>query len=316
MTYYGVQIEPQFGYDFNQIFDICIAAEQNNFSHAWFSDHFMLTKDSTDLICYEAFTAMMTAASKTTNLRIGSLVFCNSYRHPAVLAKQIASLDHFSNGRIDFGYGAGWKEIEYNAYGIPFPSAGTRIKMLSEGLEVIKKLWTEEKATFSGEFYQLNKAVSHPKPLQEPHPPIWVGTMEAKEKMLTVIAQKADGINIAWSFSPEVYQEKLERVNRFCEKFGRDPQTLKKSYGAWTRIYPDEETKEAVWKEMSEKRGMKYEDFVKRMEGTLHGTAEEIVEKLKAYKELGITHFIFMFPQNKEIESIELFSEKIIPKVG
>ncbi len=315
MTYFGVQIEPQFGYELQQIYDICIAAEQNGFSHAWFSDHFMLTKDAVDTVSYEAFATMMAAASKTNNLRIGSLVFCNSYRHPAVLAKQIVTLDHFSGGRVEFGYGAGWKEIEYKAYGIPFPTAGVRIRMMSEGLDVIKKLWTEERANYQGKYYQLNDAIACPKPLQEPHPPIWVGTMEAREKMLNVIAQKADGINIAWSFSPEIYQEKLERVNRFCEKHGRDPATLKKSYGAWTRVYPTEEEKLKAWKEICEKRNLTMEQLEKRMEGALHGTAEEIADKLKAYIELGITHFIFMFPQNQEIEHMETFADKIIPKV-
>lgn len=315
MTYFGVQIEPQFGYNLQQIKDICVAAEQNGFSHAWFSDHFMLTKDSTDVIAYEAFATMMAAASWTSNLRIGSLVFCNSYRHPAVLAKQVVTLDHFSGGRVEFGYGAGWKEVEYEAYGIPFPSAGTRIKMMSEGLDVIRKLWTEEKSNYQGEFYQLKEAIAHPKPMQEPHPPIWVGTMEAKEKMLNAIAEKADGINIAWSFSPQVYQEKLERIDKFCEKYGRDPSTLKKSYGVWTRIYSDEEEKMKAWKEICERRGFTMEQLEKRMEGALHGTAEEIVDKMKAYKELGITHFIFMFPQNQEIESMEIFADKIIPKV-
>ncbi|RMG37036.1 MAG: LLM class flavin-dependent oxidoreductase [Methanobacteriota archaeon] len=315
MTYFGVQIEPQFGYNLQQISDICIAAEQNGFSHAWFSDHFMLTKDSTDVIAYEAFATMMAAASWTSNLRIGSLVFCNNYRHPAVLAKQVVTLDHFSGGRVEFGYGAGWKQIEYEAYGIPFPSAGTRIRMMSEGLDVIRKLWTEECANYEGEFYRLKNAVAYPKPMQEPHPPIWVGTMEAKEKMLNVIAQKADGINIAWSFSPEVYQEKLEKINAFCEKHGRDPSTLKKSYGVWTRIYADEEEKMKAWKEICERRGITMDQLEKRMEGALHGTVEEIVDKLKAYKQLGITHFIFMFPQNQEIESMEIFADKVISKV-
>ena len=312
---FGVQIEPQFGYEFQQIYDICQAAENNGFSHAWFSDHFMMTKDSTDLTSYECFTAMMAAASKTTRLRLGSLVFCNSYRLPAVLAKQIASLDHYSGGRIDFGYGAGWKEIEYKAYGIPYPSAGVRIAQLAEAIDVIRKLWTEEKANYEGKYYQLKDAVSFPKPVQEPHPPIWVGTMEAKPKMLRLAAEYADGINIAWSFAPDAYQEKLERIDEFCEKIGRNPATLRKSYGVWTRIYESEEEKIGVWKDISKRRGFTVEEVEERYKGSLHGTAEEIVEKLKAYAKLGITDFIFMFPKDAEIESMKIFSKEIIPKL-
>ncbi len=312
---YAVQIEPQFGYDYQQIYDICNAAEDNNFSHAWFSDHFMMTRDSTDLISYEAFSAMFAALSRTTTLKIGSLVFGNSYRHPTVLAKQIASMDHYSNGRVEFGIGSGWKELEYKAYGIDYPSAGVRIKQLSEAIDVIRKLWTEEKANYSGEYYNLKDAVSFPKPYQKPYPPIWVGTMEAKKKMLTLAAEKADGINIAWSFAPDVYQEKLQRIDEYCDKFDRDPKTLMKSYGVWTRIYADEDEKYRIWKDVSEKRGFSMEEVERRYSGSLHGTVSEIIEKLKQYKALGIDHFIFMFPKDKEIESMEIFNDKIIPKV-
>ncbi len=311
----GVQIEPQFGYQLSQIYDIVKSAEGNGFTHAWFSDHFMLTKDSVNLISYEAFAVMMAAASKTNSLRIGSLVFCNSYRHPAVLAKQIVTLDHFSAGRVDFGYGAGWKELEYNAYGIPFPSAGTRIKQLSEAIDVIKLLWSEERANYSGKYYKLKNAIAYPKPIQDPHPPIWVGTMEAKPKMLKLAAEKADGINIAWSFSPDVYQEKLNRIDEYCEKVGRDPKTLLKSYGAWTRIYEDEDEKMNIWKQVAKKRGFTMEEVERRYKGSLHGTVEEIIHLLKQYNELGISHFIFMFPQNEEIKSIKIFKDKIIPKL-
>ncbi|MHA2030095.1 MAG: LLM class flavin-dependent oxidoreductase [Candidatus Kariarchaeaceae archaeon] len=311
---YGVQIEPQFGYDFQQIYDIVQSAEKSNFSHAWFSDHFMMTKDSTDLTSYECFTAMMAAASKTEKLRIGALVFCNSYRHPAVLAKQIASLDHFSNGRIDFGYGSGWKEIEYNAYGIDYPRAGIRIKQLSEGIDVIKALWTEEYANYTGEYYNLRDAVSFPKPLQNPVP-IWVGTMEAKPKMLELAAKQADGINIAWSFAPDIYQEKLNRIDEFCDKYDRDPKSLMKSYGVWTRIYESEEEKENVFKEVAERRGFTLEHVYERYSGSLHGTLKEIKERLSKYKKLGITDFVFMFPQNKETESMKIFSKEIIGKI-
>lgn len=312
---YGVQIEPQFGYDFNQIYEICKSAEENNFSHAWFSDHFMMTKDSTDQISYEAFTAMMAAASKTEKLRIGALVFCNSYRHPAVLAKQAASFDHFSGGRLEFGLGAGWKQIEYDAYGIDYPSASVRIRQLSEAIDVIRKLWTEEKANYSGEFYNLKDAVSFPKPLQEPYPPIWLGTMEAKEKMLTLSAQKADGLNIAWSFAPDVFQEKLERIDQYCDKFERDPKSLMLSYGVWTKIYRDEQEKNKVWQEICDKRGFTMEQLAKRYEGSLHGTEEEVIEKIKQYRKLGINYFIFMFPQHQEVESIKIFKERIMPKI-
>ena len=314
MATYGLQIEPQFGYNFEQIKEMVQAAEQNGFSHAWFSDHFMLTADSTDVIAYECFTAMMAAVSYTSKLRIGALVFCNSYRHPTVLAKQIASLDHYSSGRIEFGYGAGWKNIEYDQYGIEFPKAGTRLKQLIEGIKVIRELWTQERANFKGEFYQLNNAVSFPKPLQSPLP-IWVGTMYARPKMLNLAAKHADGINLAWAYTQEVFAEKMQELDSLCEKYDRDPKSLKRSYGIWSRIYESDEEKKRVWKEVAEKRGFSKEEIEKRYEGSMHGTREEITEWLRAYEKLGAEHFIFMFPQDKEIEQMKILTEEIIPKL-
>lgn len=308
---FGVQIEPQFGYNYDQIYDILKSAESNSFTHAWFSDHFMLGKDATDLISYECFSAMMAAASKTNSLRIGSLVFCNSYRHPAILAKQIASLDHFSNGRVEFGYGSGWKQIEYDAYGINFPSASIRIKQLQEGIQVIRKLWSEDKANFNGTYYKLNDAISYPKPLQNPLP-IWVGTMEAKPKMLETAAKYADGINIAWSFSPSILEDKISKINDFCEENSRDPKSLKKSYGVWTRIFRDETEKIEAWKKIASERGMSIDDVENRYKSALHGTIDEIIVKLKQYLKLGINYFIFMFPKGEEIQSMEIFKSKII----
>jgi alkanesulfonate monooxygenase SsuD/methylene tetrahydromethanopterin reductase-like flavin-dependent oxidoreductase (luciferase family) len=315
MIYYGVQIEPQFGYSFEEIQKIVQAAEKHDFTHAWFSDHFMLSGESKDVNAYECFTSMMAAASYTTTLRLGSLVYCNSYRYPAVLAKQIASLDHYSKGRIDFGYGAGWKEVEYNAYGIPFPSAGVRLKQLVEGMQVIKKLWTEDVANFKGEYYELNDAVSFPKPFQKPYPPIWVGTMYAKPKMLNIAAKYADGINLAWAYTQEVFKEKMEELDALCEKYDRKPTSLLRSYGIWTRVYESEEEKQKTWKEIAEKRGFTLEQLTKRYEGSMHGTIEEIIEWLKDYTKYGIENYIFMFPQNKEIEQMKMFQKEIMPKI-
>ncbi len=313
--YFGVQIEPQFGYTLEQIKDIVQAAEAHRFSHAWFSDHFMLDANSTDRVCIETIMAITAAASWTSKLRIGSLVLCNSYRIPSVLAKQLASLDNFSNGRLEFGYGAGWKKLEYDAYGIPFFPIDVRMKMLAEGIQVIKLLWSEEKASFEGEFYSLKEAISNPKPLQQPRPTIWIGTTAAKSKMLRLIAEHGDGINISWAFPPNEFEEKIAKLEEHANEFGRDVKEIKKSCGLWTRLYDDEEEKIESWKMIAEKRGMSFEEVEQRMSRALHGTKDEIISRLKEYKRLGVTHFIFMFPQGQEIEHIKIFSEKIIPQI-
>ena len=315
MITYGVQIEPQFGYNFEEIRKIVQTAEEKDFTHAWFSDHLMLQADSKDLECQECFTAMMAAVSYTKKLRIGPLVFCNNYRHPTVLAKQFAGLDHYSKGRVEFAYGTGWKELEYNAYGIEFPSGGVRMAQFIEALQVIKKLWTDDFANFNGKYYSLKEAVSFPKPLQKPYPTIWIGVGGGKPRILDVTAQYGEGINFVWAISPEDLKKKLDIFDGLVEKYDRSPKDIRRSYGAFTSIYPDAETKKNEMKKMAEERKISLEEMEKRMESALHGTAEEIVDKIRAYEKIGIEHMIFMFPHEQETEQLEYFAENILPKI-
>jgi alkanesulfonate monooxygenase SsuD/methylene tetrahydromethanopterin reductase-like flavin-dependent oxidoreductase (luciferase family) len=119
---YGVQIEPQFGFDYDTILDIANESLNSGFNSIWFSDHFMLNKDAIDKVLLDPWLIMAALAQDTDDIRLGSLVFCNSYRQPAIHAKMGSTLDVLSNGRLEFGIGAGWKEIEYEAYGYNFPS--------------------------------------------------------------------------------------------------------------------------------------------------------------------------------------------------
>ena len=311
MIQFGVQIEPQFGYSPEEVIAIVQSAEKKSFSHAWFSDHFMMTADSTDKVCLDAYAAMMIGAVNTSHLKIGSMVYCNLYRHPAVLAKMMASLDHISKGRVEFGIGAGWKKLEFDAYGMNFPTAGVRIKMLEEGIKVIKKLWKEERTDFQGKYYQLNDAISYPKMLQE-NPSVWVGTMEAKPKMLKLIGELAEGVNIAWAFSPEIFKERVERIKEARAKTSLPP--LKISSGSWVRIV-DEDQYEDMIKQRALARKITVEEADKQMQGALVGTREQIYDKIVKYKEIGVTHFVFMFPYGEEEEYLGQF-QGLLKKLG
>ncbi|MHA1218472.1 MAG: LLM class flavin-dependent oxidoreductase [Candidatus Heimdallarchaeaceae archaeon] len=315
MTTFGVQIEPQMGYNWKEIYDIVQAAEKNNFTHTWFSDHFLLRADSVDQNCYECIAAMMGAAAKTEKLRIGPLVLCNLYRYPAVLAKQIATLDHFSNGRIEFGFGTGWKEVEFNQYGIEFPSGGVRLAMFEEALQIIKSLWTEERTTFEGKYYKIKDAVAAPKPLQKPHPTIWIGVGSGKDKILNLTAKYGEGVNFAWAVPVEELERKFDKLDSMMVEHGRDPKIMKKSYGAWSQIYKDEEEKKKHLKETAEHQKISVEELETRLVNVLHGTPNEIVGKIKDYKKIGVDHFIMFFPQNEEVEQIEIFAEEVMPKI-
>ncbi len=138
--------------------------------------------------------ALMTVANATRSMRIGSCVFCNDYRHPAVLAKEVAALDVFSDGRFEFGIGAGWQRAEYEQIGIPFDRAGTRIDRLEEALHIFKSYFTQESVTFSGTHYTINELRATPKPVQKPHPPIYLGG--GGKRMLSIAAREADIVGV------------------------------------------------------------------------------------------------------------------------
>ena len=295
MTFsYGVQLEPQFGYTKNDVDKIGTYIEKSIFDTIWVSDHMFLDSNAFNKSAFDALTVMTYLSTKFTQLRVGSLVFCNSYRHPSIMAKKIASLDNLCEGRLEVGYGAGWKEIEYNAYGIPFPSVKIRLEQLEEGLQVLKEMWNEKRETafFQGKHYSLDNALCFPKPYQKPHPRLWIGTMSGGRKMLRIAAKYGDGINLAWSFTVERCKEIFQHLDDLCQQFDKKP--LDRSIGFWVRLYSDEKEMTEGIKKEAEKRNIKLKEYEKRIEGALIGTPEMIKTKLEAYKDLGISHFIFL----------------------
>ncbi len=135
-------------------------------------------------------TALAVAATATTELRVGSYVFVNDYRHPALLAREIATLDQLSDGRVELGLGAGNWLHDYQQLGLPFDQAGTRVSRFAEGLSIIKAFFTSETVNFSGNYYTVTNLRSLPRPLQQPHPPILIGS--SGRRMLTLAAREAD----------------------------------------------------------------------------------------------------------------------------
>src|SRR6185503_20769349 len=154
-----VQIEPQFGFSYADVLGIAREAETAAFRALWVSDHLFLGADAVATDCLEAWTLLAALARDTEGIRIGPMVSAQSYRNPALLAKIAAGVDQMSGGRLEFGLGAGWKDVEYRAYGYEFPEAGVRVTQLVETLEICTRLWTEERATYKGKSYSIENAV-------------------------------------------------------------------------------------------------------------------------------------------------------------
>lgn len=212
-------------------------ADEAGFDHLWVFDHFNpIGSGPLDGVIWEGWTLLAAMAEATSRVRIGNMVTGNTYRHPGVLAKIATTVDHLSGGRLEFGLGAAWAEVEHTMLGIDFPRVGGRLRRLDEACTVIKKLWTEERADFDGRYYRLAGALANPKPVQQPYPPIWIGG-GGEQRTLRIVAQHAD----VWNFAGgpvEVAVQKSEVLERHCADVGRDPAEIRLS--VQLRYSPDD----------------------------------------------------------------------------
>ncbi|MFW9787927.1 MAG: LLM class flavin-dependent oxidoreductase [Candidatus Thorarchaeota archaeon] len=310
---FGIQIEPQFGFSYDDVTELSDRALDNGFTGVWFSDHFMLDANAVDKELLDPWLLMAALVRDNKKIRVGSLVFCNSYRPPALHAKMAATIDVISNGRLDFGIGAGWKRLEFLAYGYKFPKFATRAEQLEEAIQIIRGIWTQEKFTFKGKHYQVKEVVSFPKPVQNPVPKIWVGSNRGGPRMIEIAAQYGDGINVAWGFSPDQTNKIFNQLEEFAEKHGRKSGMIAKSVGLWTRVMKTEAEIEDRIKENAAKRGISKEAYRKRVASSLWGTPETVAERLVQYKEQGVSDIVLMFPYGEMREQINLFGESVVP---
>lgn len=200
-------------------------ADEGGFDHVWDFDHFAsIGEGGPDRPIYEGWTLQAAMAVATTRARIGCLVTGNTYRNPALLAKQAVTVDHLSGGRLEFGIGAAWAEIEHQMYGIE--GLDHRVGRLSESLRIIKSLWTQDRTTFDGRYYQFKDAIANPKPIQKPHPPIWIGA--SGPTTLRLVARDADVWNIAGG-DPARVTELSAMFEEACGAMGRDPSEIRRS---------------------------------------------------------------------------------------
>lgn len=247
----------------------------------------------------ECWTTLAALSSITSRIRLGTMVTCNSFRNPALLAKIAASSDVISGGRLEFGIGAGAQEAEHRAYGFPFPKPAVRTERLKEAVEIIKKMWTEKRVSYTGKYYRVEDAVCEPKPVQKPHPPITIGG--GGEKLtLKVTAQYADRFD--WGYLPSVklYKHKLKVLEGYCKAVGRDFGEIERSCWLGGQII------------LAGDRGKLKE---KSMEEGLVSTPEECVRNMQPCLDLGVTYFMLFFGDLPSLGSLRLFAETIAKKI-
>jgi F420-dependent oxidoreductase-like protein len=187
---FGIQTPQQHG-SWQDIVALWREVDTLGFDSAWVFDHFLPIFSDPAGPCLEGWTTLSALAMVTQRVRLGVLVTGNTYRHPAVLAKMATTLDIISQGRLILGLGAGWYELEHTTSGLPFPRVGERLQRLDEALTVLKRLWTEERVTFTGRYYQLRDALLNPRPAQQPHPALLVSA-SGEQVALGIVARQAN----------------------------------------------------------------------------------------------------------------------------
>lgn len=196
-------------------------AEEAGFEGVWVFDHFSALYADPDGPCLEGWTLLAALAAATDRIRLGTLVTGMTHRHPSLLASEVVTVDHVSGGRVECAVGAAWNSDEHRELGFGFPSVRERAERLEEGVQVLRLLMSEERVSFDGEHFRLKDALYRPKPVQSPHPPIWIGA-GGRELMLPIVGRQAD----VWHSWGGRYAEKWDVVHRAAEEAGRDAETI------------------------------------------------------------------------------------------
>src|SRR5256714_15661132 len=221
----ALMIEGQEGVTWQAWCDLADACKEHGVATLFRSDHYISQSDETGNVAHDAWTTLAALAARTTTLRFGTLVSPATFRLPGLLANAVATVDHISGGRIELGLGAGWMEREHRAYGFPFPETSVRLEMFAEQLEIVHRLWTEDRVDFHGEHYTLEDAPAQPKPVQQPHAPLLVGGSGTRGTAGPA-ARFADEYNTPFA-SPEEFAQIRAKVAATCDRLGRDPTTLR-----------------------------------------------------------------------------------------
>ena len=285
--------------------DLAVRAEELGFDHLWVYDHVHNVPVPAQEAVFECWTTLAAISQRTSRIRLGQMVGCTSYRNPALLAKITSTLDVISGGRLEWGIGAGWYEQEYRSYGYEFPRAGVRIDMLKECVEIVKAMWTDGEATYQGTHFSVAGAQCDPKPLQRPHPNVWIGGGGPK-RTLRVVAEHATHSNFGGT--PEEWAAKSAILDQHCADVGRDPASITRTISGEVFL---RETEAEVG---TESRSFWGEPFESWSAGNLVGTPEQVCEKVQAYVDAGCGGFVPWCSDYPDTETLELLATRVVPQ--
>jgi alkanesulfonate monooxygenase SsuD/methylene tetrahydromethanopterin reductase-like flavin-dependent oxidoreductase (luciferase family) len=317
---------------FAQMREYIMDAEAMGYDAFWTMDNNVLSDPASgeELSVFDAWTLLPALASVTSRIRMGPLVTPCRRRHPALLAKITSSFDRISNGRLDLGLGPGDHPVYFVPWGMTYPKASVRIEILREEIEVLRRMWKEDKTTYEGKYYTLRDATNHPKPIQKPHPPIWIGLVLGRKLMPKLAAEVADGINV-YNASDVATKELLDAVEENCEAAGRDFAAIPKSRNVYVvfsdqrAVVPElrqviaspeelarirELSLDSQAEVMAKSRAQKL-DYTIMTERFVIGTPQEIAEQLGRTEEMGFDQLIVAGLESASL--MERFRQEVWP---
>jgi F420-dependent oxidoreductase-like protein len=315
-----LMIEGQEGVTWDEWVALARACEEHGLDGLFRSDHYLSFDHPRERGALDAWATLAALGVMTERIRLGTLVSPVTFRHPAMLAKSVVTVDHASGGRVELGMGAGWFEREHAAYGFPFPPVGERTDILAEQVEIVHRLWDrdEDDVTFEGEHYRLEACPALPKPAQEPHPPLIIGG-GAGPRSAALAARWADEYDV-FSVDPETARERHNRVSTACERVDRDPSELRFSLMTTVLVGADQTQLERRARALME-RGGETGDVGAYLEGMrsnrLVGTVDALLERLDEYASTaGVGRVYLQHLVHDDLDTVELIGREIVPEAA
>jgi F420-dependent oxidoreductase-like protein len=295
----ALMIEGQEGVTWDDWCALADACERHGVETLFRSDHYISQSAEATNVAHDAWTTLAGLAARTTTLRFGTLVSPGTFRLPGLLANAVATVDHISGGRVELGLGAGWMEREHRAYGFPFPDMHTRVEMFAEQLEIVHRLWTEDRVDFRGRHYVLEDAPAQPKPLQEPHPPLLVGG-SGKRGTIEPALRFADEYNAPFVSPAELAQIKssvgrlrLSTMTGFIVGETRE-EALERAHALYGRV----------------PRELDFETWLGRYaERAVVGSLDEAAARLRDYEQAGADRVMLQHLLHTDLEPVRLLAQ-------
>jgi F420-dependent oxidoreductase-like protein len=301
--------------------DLAAYADGTAWDSLWVYDHFHTVPVPTDEATHEAWTLMAAYAATTSTIKLGQMCTAMGYRNPVYLAKVAATADIISGGRVQMGIGGGWYQHEWEAYGYGFPTAGQRLGMLDEGVQIMRAAWRDGRVSFAGKHYEVNGAIVAPTPLQPGGPPLWIAG-GGEKVTLRIAAKYAQYTN--FTSEPAGFEHKSEVLAGHCRDVGTDYGKIVRSAN-FNAVIGDSEAdvEDRIARIRAKQQAKADPDSVDRMLSAVSapesatGTTEQVVDKLRRMRDLGCEYAILYFPEAAYDRSgIEAFEQQVIPALS